>query len=57
MVVLRDHGFCVSIEANHIKDKKRAEEVAAIIRDRLSDLNEDIYVSVLEYELVSSKKE
>ena len=47
--------FAVSIEACHILTRERAEEVAELIRDRMLDIDEDVYVCVSDYRAVQSR--
>jgi len=53
----KDHGFNVSVEANHLKTRERAEEIKELIRDRLADIPEDIYITICEYEMVTPAPE
>lgn len=48
--------FSVSVEICHILDREKAEYLADKIKNRLSDLNEDIYVCVADYQQVKKRK-
>ena len=45
-------NYAVSLEACHILTRERAEEIAEIIRERFSNIDEDMYVCISEYERV-----
>ena len=46
--------YAVSIEVCHIMCRNDADSIAEQIRDRLYDLNEDVYICVSEYEKVQN---
>ncbi len=51
-----DKRYSVSIEICHILDRQQAERLAKKIRDRLNDMDEDVYVCIADYVQVRSRK-
>jgi len=49
--------YAVSIEACHLIRRKDAKALAAKIRTRLSDIDEDIYICISEYEQVKANSQ
>ena len=48
--------YAVSIEVCHILTEYDAERLAELIRDRLNDIPEDVYICVSKYEQVRCRK-
>jgi len=49
---MNEHRYAVGIEICHILTEKRAETLAQMIRDRLDDMDEDVFICITKYEQV-----
>lgn len=49
--------YAVSVEICHILSEAEADILAEKIRDRLDDIDEDVYVCVSRYEQVRSRRD
>lgn len=47
--------YAVSVEVCHVLTRADADKIAAKIRGRLNDLDEDIYICIADYEQVKTK--
>ncbi len=47
--------YAVSLKICHIENEENAIELADIIKDKLRDINEDIYICIGTYEQVKKK--
>lgn len=47
--------YAVSVEICHVETEQRADELAESIRDRLSDLDEDVYLCIASYVQVGER--
>lgn len=53
---MSDKRYAVGVEICHILTQERASVLANMIRDRLDDMDEDVFICITEYEQVRHRK-
>lgn len=49
--------YAVGMEICHVLTQEKAEILAQMIRDRLNDMDEDVFICITEYEQVRKRRE